>query len=335
MVFMRIAIVKLSALGDIVHAMSVLQFIKKFNNEISIHWIVEEIYKDLLDSNPDINQVHTVNLREAQKKKSLFIFIAELRKLRKLGTYDIVIDMQGLIKSALISKLIPSKKTIGFDKESAREGLASLFYSDKCNFSYSKNVIDRNNGLIEFALGLSIGNAKIQKKVPFLFTTKCQLEIELSITKKNILIVPGASHISKCYPPSKLAKLTSQIDANFIVIWGSNKEKIMANEIRQLSQNVSICNKLQLDSLVLLISKVDLVIGPDTGPTHMAWALNIPSITLFGPTPGYRNTYSTKINHFIESKSEVNPYKINKKDYSIKDISLTSIVEEAKNLLNL
>ena len=65
--------------------------------------------------------------------------------------------------------------------------------------------------------------------------------------------------------------------------------------------------ELSLDGLMSLISQVDLVIGPDTGPTHMAWALNIPSVTLFGPTPGYRNTYITSINKIIESDSKVNP----------------------------
>ena len=77
------------------------------------------------------------------------------------------------------------------------------------------------------------------------------------------------------------------------------------------------------------------MIGSDTGPTHMAWALNIPSITLFGPTPGYRNTYTTNINKIIESESEVNPRKINKNDYSINNINIGDIVRLAQNLLNI
>ena len=83
-----------------------------------------------------------------------------------------------------------------------------------------------------------------------------------------------------------------------------------------------------------MISKIDLVIGPDTGPTHMAWALDRPSITLFGSTPGYRNAYVTKINRIIESKSQVNPYKIDKNDYSIQDIDPNKILQVAKDLLN-
>ena len=91
--------------------------------------------------------------------------------------------------------------------------------------------------------------------------------------------------------------------------------------------------KLSIDSLISLISQVDLVIGPDTGPTHLAWALNIPSITLFGPTPAYRNTYSTSINKTLESNSKVKALKINKLDYSINNINVDEIVRLAQHLL--
>ena len=335
MVFMRIAIVKLSALGDIVHAMTVLQFIKNFNNEILIDWVVEESYAELLELNPNINQIHLINFKKAKKKKSIALIWSELNKVRKLAPYDIVIDLQGLIKSALISKLIKSKKTIGFDKDSSREGLASFFYTDKFNFDYSKNVIERNYSLVEFALGLCIGKKQIDRKAPFLFSSSNQLDIRLSKIKKNILLIPGASQVTKCYPPSQFAKLTSLIDANFLVIWGNLDEKIMAKTIKELSPDVDICNKQSINSLILLISLVDLVIGPDTGPTHIAWALNVPSITLFGPTPGYRNTYQTPMNRIIESESRVDPKKINKCDYSIKEISPDVIVKIAQPLLNI
>ena len=146
-------------------------------------------------------------------------------------------------------------------------------------------------------------------------------------------MIPGASHFSKCYHPKKLADLTTLIDANFLVVWGSKKEKILANEIKKNSDKVIICNQLSLNDLMLLISKVDLVIGPDTGPTHMAWAMNIPSITLFGPTPGYRNTYKTMKNRVIESDSNVNPKKLDKNDNSINNIDVKEILNISKELI--
>jgi heptosyltransferase I len=330
---MRIAIVKLSALGDIVHAMVALQFISSFDKEVSVDWMVDEAYKELLEQCPDINQVHTLKIKECKKKKSLALLLNELKKVRKLGPYDIVIDMQGLIKSAIVSKLIPANKTIGFDKDSIREKLASVFYSDKFNYDYSKNVIERNVALIEFALNISISQLQVQQKAPFLFSRSLKLVNNLSTSKKNILLIPGASHISKCYPSSKFAELTTLFDANFLVIWGNKEEKMMANKIKELSNKVNVCNQLQLEGLILLISKVDLVIGSDTGPTHMAWAMNIPSITLFGPTPGYRNTYRTEINRIIESDSKVDPKKIDKNDKSIQNIKVQEILKLTEELL--
>tara|TARA_B100000787_G_scaffold155756_1_gene131440 strand:- start:1153 stop:2148 length:996 start_codon:yes stop_codon:yes gene_type:complete len=331
---MKIAIVKLSALGDIVHAMIVLQFIKKHNKDIQIDWVVEKRYKDLLEFHPEIYKVHIVNIRKVKQKKSFVLLLKELKKVRKFGTYDLVIDMQGLIKSALISRLIPSKITLGFDKSSAREGLASIFYNKTFEYSYDANVIERNFELIKFALDLPFSAEEIQNKKPILSTNKKYLNKNISNYQKNIILIPGASKPEKCYPLENFAALTYLIDANYLVIWGSEEEKIIAERIKKLSPNVSICEKLSIHDLLSLISLADLVIGPDTGPTHLAWGQNIPSITLFGPTPGNRNTYITKINTILESSSLVNPFKINKKDDSIKDISLVEIQNLANFLLN-
>ena len=332
---MKIAIVKLSALGDIVHAMTVIQFIKKHDQKIQIDWVVEERFSGLLSFHPDIKKIHKVNIKKAKQKYSLVMLIRELRNIRKFGPYDLVIDMQGLIKSAIVSRLIPSNSTIGFDKFSIRERLASSFYSKTFQFDYGENIIKRNIAIISYALELNINMQEIVLKLPFLYSSEKYLNTNLLSDKKNILLIPGASNHSKCYPVSRFAKLATLIDANFIIIWGNAKEKIMANEIKLLAPKVSICEKLTIDSLKSLISKVDLVIGPDSGPTHIALGLNIASITLFGSTPGYRNTYLTKINRIIESKSQVNPLRIDKNDYSIKEIKVDDIVKISNTLLKL
>jgi len=330
---MRIAIVKLSSLGDIIHAMVVLQFIKKYNQEILIDWFVEGQYKELLEYHPHINKVHLVYFQEFKKKKSIFILIKELTTIRKLDSYDLVIDMQGLIKSATISWLISSKHTIGFDKFSIREKLASIFYNKHLNIRYEENVVRRNFELIKFALNLPFLSSDIQSKLPFLFSDNQYKSSNLVNFKKNVLMIPGASHPSKRYPTERFAKLTKLLDANYLILWGNNDEELLAREIKKIVPHVNICPKLSLMQLTSLVSQVDLVIGPDTGPTHIAWALNVPSITLFGSTPGYRNTVVTEFNKIIESDSEVNPNKIDKKDYSIQNIKVDNIVDIAKELL--
>jgi len=331
---MKIAIVKLSALGDIVHAMVVLECIKKHNPEIIIDWVVDKSCEELLDSHPDINKVYSVKLKTAKKKRSFLVLLKELRKIKNFGQYDVVIDMQGLIKSAIISRLISSPITLGFDKSSAREIVASFFYNKNFKYDYAENIVERNLKLIGFALGINVSKQEIQNKLPFLYSSQKYSTNKLSNIKKNILLIPGASQKAKCYPINSLAKLTTLIDANFLIIWGNSKEKIMAEELKEKGVNLSVCEKLSIGALKSLISQVDLVIGPDTGPTHMAWALNVSSITLFGPTPGYRNTYVTKINKIIESKSKVDPLKIDWNDFSIKDIDIMEVFKISQNLLN-
>ena len=330
---MKIAIVKLSALGDIIHAMVVLQFIKKHDPEIIIDWVVDETCNELLESHPDINKVHSVSLQKAKKQKSLFILLKELKKVTRFGEYDVVIDMQGLIKSAVISRLISSPITLGFDKSSVRESISSVFYNQKFKYSYEKNVVERNLALIANFFNLTVSKENIINKDFFLYSSQKYNFNALSNIMPNIVLIPGASYDSKMYPYQKLAEISSMIEANFIIVWGSKIEKILANKIKTLCPKVQVMDKLSLDLLVSLISQVDLVIGADTGPTHMAWALNIPSISLFGPTPAYRNTYCTNINKAIESDSIVNPLKINKFDYSIKDINTHEIVSLAQGLL--
>jgi heptosyltransferase I len=332
---MKIAIVKLSALGDIVHSMIVLQIIKKYNPEILIDWVVEDSYKELLEFHPDINKVFTVRIRKAKKKKSLNILFKELKKIRRLDSYDLVIDMQGLIKSAFISKLIPSKKTLGFDKNSIREKAASIFYDKSFNIKYDENIVNRNVKLIKFALDLPFDLNELNTKLPFLFSIHRYTIQELSKTKKNILLIPGASKTSKRYPAQSFARIAHSLDANFLVLWGNADEESIANEIQYSNPSAHICPKLSIAKLVFLISQVDLVIGSDTGPTHFAWALNIPSITLFGSTPGYRNSYETEINKIIESESKVDPYNLNRNDFSIKTIQVNEVVKIANYLLTV
>jgi len=332
---MKIAIVKLSALGDIVHSMIVLQFIKKHYPKSEIDWFVEKRFREILENNPHIDQVRQINLKSAKESKSFFFFWKELRKIRKLSKYDLVIDMQGLIKSALVARMIPSDTTLGFDKDSSRESLAAILIDQKYKIDYAENVIVRNLNLVSYALKFSFDKEELLSKEVYLYPSQKFTFNHIISSKKNILLILGSSYPAKSYSIKKFAELTKQIDANFLTIWGNEKERIIANEIKQLSFTVEVLEELSLNVLISLISQVDLVIGPDTGPTHMAWALNIPSITLFGPTPGYRNTYVTSINKIIESNSDVDPNKIDKRDYSINNIKVSDISKLAHKLLGV
>ena len=166
---MKIAIVKLSSLGDIIHSMVVLQFIKKHYPDSEIDWIVEKRFQGVLENNPHINQIHTVNFNAAKKQKSLKLLFKELIQVKKYGKYDVVVDLQGLIKSAIITKFISSRKIVGFDKNSIRERLASFFYNQKVAIGYDKNTIERYVKLTSEALSIIITKDDIINKELYLF----------------------------------------------------------------------------------------------------------------------------------------------------------------------
>ena len=332
---MRIAIVKLSALGDIVHAMIVLQFIKKHLPDVRIDWIVEERFADLLAHNPDIDQILTVRLKTL--KQSPFRLFDEIRKIRNYAhnRYDIVIDLQGLIKSGLLSRMLGP--TTGFDRHSIREKAASLFYRNAFAVPYEMNVVERNMALVNAALGLDISLAELKNKKPFLYFEAEEREKStgyLSQNEKNIVYILGSSWESKIYPPERMAKVIAELGENALLVWGSDSEYQAAESITRQS-GAKILPKLTLGELKALISQADLVIGGDSGPTHFAWALNRPSITLFGPTPAERNVLESATNRTISSSSAVDPLHLDRNDFSITEIRPAEIVLLARRLLDV
>lgn len=330
---MKIAIVKLSSLGDIIHAMVALQFIKAGIKDLEIDWIVERRFAEILRHNPDIDQVRCVNLRSLKKNKSaLFSEIRNIRNIAKSG-YDLVIDAQGLIKSAVISRLI-DHKTAGFDRASIREKPASWFYHQKLHYPYDANTIDRTTAVIAGSLGLTITPEQIQNKKPFLYFDPVGGPVDdyFRCDRKTIVFVVGSTWESRNYPKEKFLEIADALKQNCLVVWNSAAEKEKAEWLAERSSYITMLPKIDLNSLKAVIAKAGLVIGNDTGPTHMAWALNRPSITIFGPTPVSR-VYQTAINKVVKSSSPVNPFKLNRNDFSIGEIDAEIIIGAAVDLL--
>jgi heptosyltransferase-1 len=329
---MKIAIVKLSAMGDIIHAMVALQYIKKSNPSLKIDWIVEKGFAKVLEGNPDIDTILPVNLKAIKKDKKQFLNQLSMVKKYANTQYDLVIDAQGLLKSAIVAKLL-GKKRAGFSKTSIREGIASTFYTQKVEIAYDANTIDRNAKVMSEPLGISITPQMIIDKEAFLYYEEDDILRELSHEKKNIIFIIGSTWPSRNYPKEKFAKIADALEENILIAWGSDIEKEDAEWIASHSKFVTVLPQINLNGLKSIIGKSDLLIGNDTGPTHMAWGLNVPSITIFGPTPVNR-VYETPINKVITSSSEVNHYKLNKNDFSIKEIEVDKIVKIAKDLLH-
>jgi lipopolysaccharide heptosyltransferase I len=331
---LRIAIVRLSALGDIINSALILQFIKHAHPDARIEWVCEEAFAPIIQDHPALDAVHTVAIKRAKKTKSLSLLFQSISMLRSLGTFDLIVDLQGLLKSAIVARLI-GKNVYGFDKDSIREPLASKFYQSHAHIPYAENSIWRTIVLINAALSLHITKEMVDAKQPALFYKEADNVTQglLHPEKSNIAFVIGASWPSKTYPKENFIQLANRLDANIILIWGSPAEKADAEAIAYERPNTRLAPKLTLPQLVALINSVDLVIGNDTGPTHIAWAMNRPSITLFGPTPAHKMMWEDEKHIAIESDSTVDPLKLDRSDMSIKDISPQLISDNAKGLL--
>lgn len=330
---MRILIVRLSALGDIINTAVVLQFIKAEFPHAKIEWVTEEAFASVLQNHPLLDKVHTINLKQLKKEKSFKNLFATIKKLKKLGEYDLIIDLQGLLKSAIVSRIV-GKNTHGFDKNSSREPISTLFYSHTSSIPYAENVVKRNTFLVADALGFEISNKMLLEKKPVFEHLKTH-NIPFPNTdedKMNIALVIGASWESKKYPKELYTELCNKLEQNCIIVWGSEKEKADALWICEHCKYAALAPRMNLIQLIGFISGCDLLIGNDTGPTHMAWAQNIPSITLFGPTTK-RMIFETPKNIGIKSPSKVDINKIDRNDFSIKEIPVTTILQKAKELL--
>jgi heptosyltransferase-1 len=320
----RIAIIRLSALGDIINTAVVLQIIHANYPNAVIDWFVEEAFAPILQEHPLIHEIIPIPLKRLKKTRSFALLKEMVHTLKSRDHYDHIIDAQGLAKSAIVASFLPGK-IHGFDSKSAREAIASWFYTTTSSIPYDISVIRRNVMVITQALNIPYTDALIEEKTPVFHAQKTPND-------PKIALVIGASWPSKCYPKEQFALLCDLLPYPCHLVWGSVREYEDALWIQASSKNSIVAPKMSLKELVDFIANCSLTIGNDTGPTHVAWAMNVPSITLFGPT-NERMIYPTPINTFIKSPSTVDIFHINKNDFSIGEISPNTILQKAQELL--
>ncbi|GHR41256.1 lipopolysaccharide heptosyltransferase I [Helicobacter pylori] len=332
---MKIAIVRLSALGDIIVSAVFLALIKERFTNAQIEWFVDERFGAILEHSPYIDKLHPIAL-----KSTLTTFnplkIFKLFKSLRAYEYDIVIDMQGLIKSALITQMLKAPKKVGFDYASAREGLSAFFYSQKVSIAYNEPVLKRNFTLLFHALNLpkkEISESLSSRSKVFSYQDSPKIDaLNLNKNKPKILFVLETSKINKTYPIERFKELALALE-NFQIclLWHADEDK--ANALYDALKNqrdVLLFPKLTLNEVKALLFKMDLIIGGDTGITHLAWALQKPSITLYGNTPMERFKLESPINVSLTGNSNANYHK---KDFSIQNIEPKKIKECVLNIL--
>ncbi|GAA8267497.1 lipopolysaccharide heptosyltransferase I [Helicobacter pylori] len=332
---MKIAIVRLSALGDIIVSAVFLAVIKECLPNAQIEWFVDERFGAILEHSPYIDKLHPIALKSALTTfNPLKIF--KLFKFLRAYEFDIVIDMQGLVKSALITQMLKAPKKVGFDYASARESLSAFFYSQKVSIAYNEPVLKRNFTLLSHALNLpqkEISEGLSSRSKVFSYQDSPKIDaLNLNQNKLKILFVLETSKINKTYPIERFKELALMLE-NFQIclLWHADEDK--ANALYGALKNqrdVLLLPKLTLNEVKALLFKMDLIIGGDTGISHLAWALQKPSITLYGNTPMERFKLESPINVSLTGNSNANYHK---KDFSIQNIEPKKIKECVLNIL--
>ncbi|WRF69048.1 lipopolysaccharide heptosyltransferase I [Helicobacter pylori] len=332
---MKIAIVRLSALGDIIVSAVFLAAIKERFADAQIEWFVDERFGAILEHSPYIDKLHPIALKSTLTTLNpLKIF--KLFKSLRAYEYDIIIDMQGLVKSALITQMLKAPKKVGFDYASAREGLSAFFYSQKVSIAYDEPILKRNFTLLSQALNLpkeEISQSLSSRFKVFSYQDSPKINaLNWNQNKPKILFVLETSKINKTYPTERFKELALMLE-NFQIclLWHADEKKaaVLYHALKH-QRDVLLLPKLTLNEVKALLFKMDVIIGGDTGITHLAWALQKASITLYGNTPMERFKLESPINVSLTGNSNANYHK---KDFSIQNIEPKKIKECVLNIL--
>lgn len=279
---MRILLVKMSSMGDIFHTFPAISDVKKYFPDAEIDWVVEDSFKEIVEWHPQVRKVIPINLRRwvKQRDKKSWQEFVNWRKALRTEDYDYVIDAQGLFKSAAIAKCAQGKGIDGYEKNSAREPIVRWFYSRTHVVDKNQHAVERTRQLVGKALGYTP-------------ETKLNFGINQNFThiKKNprkLIFIIGTSWVTKLWATSEWQALTKiALDAGFNVeiIWGSSEEQAIADQIiHACPQATRPMQRLSITTIAEKLVEAAGVVGLDTGFSHLAGALETPTIALYGAT---------------------------------------------------
>jgi heptosyltransferase-1 len=290
----RILIVRLGALGDIVHAVPVAAALRRAWPEARIDWVVSAKHREILDLVPVLTTRIVVSDRGgATDGLSL---PATLRTIRR-ESYDVVLDLQGLLKSAVIARGAGAPRVIGFSSKYLREPLARVLYTEQYDPggegiyapSETRHVVQINLGMLAM-LGLEAGPPEF----PFEPRRSAAAEAMRQATRgRYALLNPGAAWPNKRWPAERLAGLARALWARqglmSVVLWGSGEMEVAAAVVAQAAGAAVLSPQTRIADIVALARTAAVMVSGDTGPTHIGAAVGTPIVGIYGPTRPERN----------------------------------------------
>jgi lipopolysaccharide heptosyltransferase I len=291
----RFLIVRLSSIGDIVHALPAAAALGESFPRAEIHWVVESRYALLLDANPYVHRVvklDTLGWRRRWMKSGTLGEIGQGWRALRESRYDVALDFQGLWKSAMVARLSRARQRIGFAGPWLREPGAALLYNQRVSPRARQHVIEMNLALVE---RLGARTAHWQFPLPRNEADDAYVDTQLAAlpAKDFIIINPGGGWRSKCWSPDNYAELIGRLDGVIheqILLTGSPEEENLIFELSRRSGSARARYiPTTLVQFIALARRARLFVGGDTGPLHLAAAVATPVVGIFGPTDPVRN----------------------------------------------
>ncbi len=284
----RALLVRLGSLGDIVHAMPVAAALRTAFPAARIDWVTHPAYVSLVSLVRGVDTVIPVDTRVWHTGRRGNV-VEGLGLLRQAG-YDVALDLQGLVKSAVLARAAGARRTLGFTRAHLREPAARFFYDESVDPGEVAHVIHKN---LAFCAAVGADSRTVQ----FPLTTPAsavaaQLASELR-GQPYVLLNPGAAWPNKRWPAARFGALASRLREQqgmaSVVLWGPD-EQALAEAVVQASDGAArLAPPTSIPDMVAVAAGARMMVSGDTGPLHLAAAVGTPVVALFGPTRCERN----------------------------------------------
>jgi len=330
----------------VVHALPLLEVLKKGFPEARIDWLVEEAASRIIEGHPAISRVVISRRKSWQEQmregRNIFPVIGEAARFLKdvrSREYDLIIDLQGLLKSGILVGLSKGKRKVGMS--GSREG-ARLFLNERpIPVDYDQHAIDR---YLKVAESLGCDSAGWDGHIPVSLPDRRLVDhvlVSSGIDKKPLVAInPIARWRTKLWRPERFAILADRIRDELgceIIFTGSNLDEQIIGDITGMMKTsaLSLAGQTNLKELAYFYSRCKLLITTDTGPMHMAAAMGCPVVALFGPTAPWRTGPYGKGHKVIRADVECSPCFKKRCDHMtcMKEISVERVFEGVKEVL--
>ena len=291
---MRILIVKLSSFGDVIHTFPALTDLKAARPDIEVDWLVEEGFVPFVALHPGVSEVHALALRRLRRPVARWPQLAGtlrgLRRILRARSYDQVVDLQGLMKSALPARL--AGPVTGYDADSAREPAATRLYRRRIAVPRAMHAVERTRRLLAAAVGYAMPDAPGR----FGIAAAGPPDPALGLPSRYAMAMHAASWPTKLWPEAHWQALLPSLAATgggLVLPWGNADEKARAERLaRDIPGAIVLPRVMAGAELAAVIAGARLAVGLDSGLMHLAAALGVPGIWLYGPTdPGLTGPY--------------------------------------------